>query len=283
MKNLLWFALVIPFSLLLSQFSKTGSQQEKWEYLFNGKDLSGWETYLGPRFDSLGHRLKEPPIGVHSDPDHVFGVAEENGIGVIRISGQNFGSLYTNREFENYHLQLMFKWGSTNWPPKKGKKKDSGLLYHSVGENGVDAGAWMRSQEFQIEEGNCGDYWGVAGGIEDIPAIKKSDSEYIYRPGAPMYHFSEANHTGRYCIKRSDAEKATGQWNTLDLFCHGDTSVHMVNGVVMMVLYHSSQLENGKELPLTKGKIQIQSEGAEVFYKEIRIAPLPAIPAYLTK
>ena len=73
------------------------------------------------------------------------------------------------------------------------------------------------------------------------------------------------------------------EWNTLDLYCHGDTSVHMINGKVMMVLYHSSQLENGHAIPLVKGKIQIQSEGAEVFYKNIIVQPLDAIPARLLK
>jgi len=48
-----------------------------------------------------------------------------------------------------------------------------------------------------------------------------------------------------------------------------------------MVLYHSSQLENGNIIPLTKGKLQIQSEGAEVFYKEIMIKPLVAVPKEL--
>jgi hypothetical protein len=47
----------------------------------------------------------------------------------------------------------------------------------------------------------------------------------------------------------------------------------------MMVLYHSKQNVNGEISPLAKGKLQIQSEGAEVFYKKIRIQPLDVIPA----
>jgi hypothetical protein len=42
----------------------------------------------------------------------------------------------------------------------------------------------------------------------------------------------------------------------------------------MMVLYHSQQWDNGSASPLTKGKLQIQSEGAEVYYKNIRIKPI---------
>jgi len=94
----------------------------------------------------------------------------------------------------------------------------------------------MRSQEFQVEEGNCGDYWGCAGGAADVPAIKKSDSQYVYTPSGNAYTFRADNSIGRHCIKAGDAERPTGEWNTLDLYCHGDTSVHVVNGKVMMIL-----------------------------------------------
>ena len=50
----------------------------------------------------------------------------------------------------------------------------------------------------------------------------------------------------------------------------------------MMVLYHSTQEDKGQITPLTKGKIQIQSEGAEVFYKDILIEPINRLsPAML--
>ena len=57
----------------------------------------------------------------------------------------------------------------------------------------------------------------------------------------------------------------------------------MINGQLMMVLFNSRQAENGKLLPLKKGKLQIQSEGAEVFYKDIKIRPILAIPGELLK
>lgn len=265
--------------LLLSSFLFIStSNKDAWTALFNGKDLSGWDTYLGPRFDSAGNKIQEEPIGLNKDPMHVFSVVELAGEKVIRISGENFGAITTLQEYENYHLQLMFKWGDLTWVPKKNKKKDSGLLYHSVGPRGADGGFWMRSQEFQIQQGDCGDYWGVAGGSEDVRADKKSDSEYVYNPQAQFYRFNGESKTGRRCIKGLDAENPTGEWNQLDLYVHGDTSVHVMNGKPVMVLFHSSQLENGKLLPLTKGKIQIQSEGAEVFYKKIMIRSLAFIP-----
>jgi len=154
------------------------------------------------------------------------------------------------------------------------------LLYHSVGTYGADYGAWMRSQEFQIEEGNSGDYWGVAGGMAVVPIIKSGDG-YVYNPQGTLTNFKEGGAQGRHCIKRGDAENPSGQWNTLDLYCNGDTSIHVINGKVMMVLYDSKQLNDGQEVPLIKGKIQIQSEGAEVFYKEVKIQPIGQLPKEL--
>jgi hypothetical protein len=41
---------------------------------------------------------------------------------------------------------------------------------------------------------------------------------------------------------------------------------------------HSSQWENGRALSLTEGRLQIQSEGAEVFYKQIMMGSLDTLP-----
>jgi hypothetical protein len=259
------------------------AQKSNWQKLFNGKNLSGWDTYLGPPLDDAGKKISEIPVGLNKDPKNVFTVIDQEGEKVIRISGQDWGGIATRKEYSNFHLQLKFKWGTLTWGQKKNKKRDSGLLYFATGDNGADYGAWMRSQEFQIEEGNCGDYWGVAGGMQDIPSIKRSDSSYVYEATGTLNTFSATSPIGRHCVKQGDAEHASGEWNTLDLYCLADTSVHVINGKVMMVLYHSSQADNGKVLPLTKGKIQIQSEGAEIFYKNIKLEQLNAIPVDLIR
>ena len=273
---------LLPFVAAIG-FTKPFHQKNDWIQLFNGKDLRGWDTWLGPPLDDAGKKLSEIPVGLYNDPNHVFSIVNDGAEKVIRISGQEWGGISTKKEYDNFHLQLLFKWGTLAWGQKKGKKKDSGLLYFAVGKHGADYGAWMRSQEFQIQEGDCGDYWGVAGGMQDIRAIKKSDNEYVYNPAGQLYTFSETSKVGRHCIKGSDAEKPSGEWNTIDLYCHGDTSVHVVNGKVVMVLYHSQQMDKGKAIRLAKGKLQIQSEGAEVYYKDIKIKSLGAIPGELLK
>src|SRR5580704_18747747 len=118
------------------------SYGDGWVSLFNGKDLSGWDTYLGPVRDSNGIKISDQPVGLNKDPQHVFSVVTDGQEKVIRISGEGVGALTTKEEYSDYHLQLQFKWGVLTWGAKKHKKKDSGLLYHSVGPYGADFGAW---------------------------------------------------------------------------------------------------------------------------------------------
>jgi hypothetical protein len=213
----------------------------------------------------------------------VFSVVMEDGKSAIRISGENFGGISTQQEFTNYHLSLEFKWGKSKWHPKRDAKRDSGLLYHAVGPHAADWLFWMRSQEFQIQEGDCGDYWGCGGAFADVPAKKTEGNKFIYAAGSPLLTFRHNGPNGRNCIKNPDAEKPTGEWNTIDLYCFGDTSVHMVNGKVVMVLYNLREPEGSGDKSLTKGKIQLQSEGAEVFYRNLEVEQIARIPTKLLK
>src|SRR5262249_2657044 len=82
---------------------------------FNGKDLSGFYTYL------RDHK--------YEDPNHVFTVKD----GMIRITGEEFGALTTGGNFGNYHLIAEWKWGEKTWAPRLERSRDSGILLHCVG------------------------------------------------------------------------------------------------------------------------------------------------------
>lgn len=260
----------------------------QWRSLFNGKDLNGWEIYLDrpsktstiPGLSKTENGEYAQPLGLNNDPNRVFTVVLEDGKPVIRISGEIFGGINTTDAFENYHLRLEFKWGQQKWPPKLDRPRDSGLLYHSVGSHGTPM-LWMESHELQIQEGDSGDYWGVMNVLADIPARKSEIGLFVFDKTAPPVPFQDKTPNGRTCVKSPDAEKPSGQWNTVELYCHGDTCVHVMNGVVNLVITRSRHLVGGQAVPLTKGKIQIQSEGAEVFYRKLEIRPIPSIPAHL--
>lgn len=252
--------------------------------LFNGTNLTGWYTYQrqpeatsevadNPKDADGNYTL---PIGLNKDPLKVFSVVEEEGEPAIRISGETFGILVTEKEFENYHLKLQFKWGEKKYPPRVNEKKDSGILYHSIGSEGAWGGVWMKSLECQVQETDCGDYISVDTVFVDVPAIQnEEDNRFYYTPDADLLTFS---HERSYCNKSADYEKPMGEWNTMEIYTYGGNSVHIVNGKVNNRVYNARYLQDGKEVPLTSGKIQLQSEGAEIFYRNVRIEPITSIP-----
>ncbi|MDF1576526.1 MAG: DUF1080 domain-containing protein [Bacteroidales bacterium] len=287
-------ALVMCSVLLLSCTNRapkeeagTGTAAGDWTILFNGENLDGWYTYQRqpePTSEVPGMARDEAgnypdPIGLNEDPLKVFTVVTEEEAPAIRISGETFGILVTEKEFENYHLSLQFKWGTEKYPPRKKEKRDSGILYHSIGEEGAWGGVWMRSLECQVQEGDCGDYISVDTVLADIQAIRDEEHNlYLHAPGAETLTFSVEK---SYCHKSGDYENPSGQWNTIEIYTAGDKSVHVVNGQVNMRISNSRHVSKGEELPLTRGKIQLQSEGAEVFYRAIQIKPIETIPSEL--
>jgi hypothetical protein len=229
--------------------------------LFNGKDLTNFYTYLG------GH-------GKNKDPNHVFTVKD----GVLRISGQTFGGLVTEKEYENYLLVVEYKWGEKTWAPREKAARDSGILLHCVGADGAAGGVWLGSIECQMIEGGTGDFILVRGRNQPTMTARaeKRGAEFYYNPDAQPRHFKGgrinwfARDPAWKDIKgfrgQHDLENPIGQWNKLECRCAGDNIVIALNGRV---------INAGSKASHAKGKILFQSEGAEVFFRRIDLLPLP--------
>ena len=247
-----------------------GFSQKGMKSLLNGKNLKGWDTYIGPK------EKGGVPVGLNVDPLKIFTVVDLDGAKVLRISGEQNASIATKKDYENYHIRMVFKWGD-----KVYKQLNSGLLYHSYGDFGAGLGVWMSSHELQLCTGKMGDSYCMGKSYFEIPAVKSADGKsYTYSPTGEKTTFG-VGQTAPIAAKSSDGEKPFGEWNTIDLYCFGGTSVHVVNGKINMVNYNSGKIENGVVSPLTKGKIQIQSEGGELFVKTLEIEPIQEIPAAL--
>jgi hypothetical protein len=253
--------------------------------LFNGKDFSGWQTYLGkpqPMWNVPGLKrgtngVYLEPIGMNRDPLKVFTVEMVDGQPAIHVSGQGFGTLTTTETFTNYHLRLQIKWGERRWGSRANARRDAGLLYHSHGELGAMSGNWPRSIEFQIQEQDIGDLYPVGTQITVNVSPGAKTNQWVYDPkGKPMMF--EKN---RRCIKLGDAEKPRGEWNTLDLYCFNGDSIHVVNGQVMMRLKNAMRVDGEAPAPLKSGSISLQTEGAEVYYRNVEIEPIKEMPKEL--
>ena len=287
----------IPVVLLILLVSWTylniGKQDGNWIALWNGKDLTGWHTFLGTPYqsneDDAGNKII--PFGIDHDPLQVIKVVDTDQGKAIRISGVAWGMIYTEKIFQNYHLKLKVKWGKDMHIPRENGPRDSGLLYHGNGEPGSElAYPWMNSQELQIQQGDMGDYWPVGDTEIDIPSVRFKDNYFIYKENADLrtYYLATILKTAvndslakRRVFKALDAEKQYGKWNEVELITMGDSSIHIVNGKVVMRLYNSRKMSD-KE-PLKSGRIMIQSEGAEVFYKDFYLKNITEIPVEFKK
>lgn len=280
----------LAFTFMLSAFASADtptSNKDGWIYLFD-KGMTQWNTYLGiPRAetpitgipkDEKGNYTRA--VGFNKDERGVFTTTIENGEPVLHVTGEIYGSVHTKQDFENYHLVVEFKWGSKKWEPRLTEPLDTGILYHVIGDHGVDYWkAWALSQEFQIMEHNTGDWWQIAGSQIDIRCAKTSGQDVpVYDPKAPLVSFGPGG-AGITCMRGKDAEKPNGEWNTLELITFGDKSLHIVNGQVVMALSNSRYTKDGQVIPLTKGKILLQSEAGEAFFKGVKIKSIKGIPA----
>ena len=264
---------VYYFSVLLLSFGLTDSvfSQSKaattWTPIFNGKDLKGWDTYMR---QPEGSDAK--PFGLNNDPLKVFSVSESS----IHVSGQVWGGVSTKKEYENYHLRFKVKWGERKWypAPQENTKRDAGLLYHATEPYSFAYNNWLRSSEMQIQEGEIGDFFGVGAGSAEFPMSKvevKGKTLDQYNPEASLKRNADAVGGGRV-YRSGDFELPHGEWNNCELITRGADAVYIVNGYVVNRLFNTYR--DSLHQQTTRGKIQFQSEGSEVFYKNIELRPV---------
>ena len=283
-----FYYLVAAFmALMLSSCSSN----EGWQSLLD-KDLSHWRIYQSYQHtndfrgrapvDEAGEKI--PPIGYDKNLYDLFTVTEEADEPVLRVSGETYGCVISNDSYRNYHLRLQVKFGQKRWEPRLEKALDSGLLYHSVGDAGVDYWlSWMRSFEFQVmqsgtTEGNSGDFWSIAGSKADIKISRPDPNNrtYYYDPEGEWLTVGSRGVTN-FCGTK-DYNSPEGEWTTLELICYEGRSLHIVNGNVVMALQNLRYTSEQGDVPLVEGRLQLQSEAGEVYYKGIEIRPIEQMP-----
>ncbi len=228
--------------------------------LFNGRDLEGWYTWL-----------KDTK---YADPKGVFSVRD----GALRISGESWGGVATRQMYRDYHLVVEWKWGGPTHGDRAGKARDSGILVHAVGEDGAYDGTWLESIESQIIEGGTGDLLMVGGRRQPWLTVETRAAAngelYWQEGGTPV-----AKDRGRFdwfgrdpdwkdvegFRGRQDVEAPMGAWNRTEVVCDGDTVTNILNGKVV---------NRGSDASHTFGKIQLQSEGAEIWVRRVEIGPV---------
>jgi hypothetical protein len=243
--------------------------------LFDGKSLANFDSWL------VDHHS--------SDPERVFSVVDQiDGAPAIRISGQVWGGLISKEAYRDYRLVVEFRWGGVTWGARATRARDSGVLLHAQGRPGNTGkdfnGPWLRSIEFQIIEGGVGDILPVAGYGEDGTQIKPAvttttrkdrDGETVYDEKGTQGVFSggRINWWGRSedwadrlgFRGPQDVESPGFEWTRIEAVVEGGKLTYYVNGKLVNA---------ASDATFKDGRIVIQSEGAEIYFRRIELQPL---------
>ena len=168
-------------------------------------------------------------------PESVWSVVQEGPSAVLVCSGNPAGYIRTLKDYKNYVLVLEWRFS-----PVTKKAGNSGVLLRMVGEDKV----WPNSVEAQLHSGNAGDFWNIG------------DFKMTADP---------ARTNGRNTKKTHAAERPIGEWNRYEIIVHKGDVILFVNG---------EELNRATSVDEIAGKIGLQSEGAEIHFRDIRLAPL---------
>ncbi len=155
--------------------------------------------------------------------------------GVLRCEGRPAGYIRTRESFDNYRLTLEWRFDPDAGPG------NSGALLRMTGEDKV----WPRSIEAQLQHRNAGDFWNI--------------DKVVMRPDPSR---TRGRNTKRMA---PSSEKPLGEWNRYDILVDGPRVELRVNGVLQNVADWCEEVA---------GPICLQSEGAVIEFREIRLRPI---------
>jgi hypothetical protein len=252
----------------LPTFKKPLSQAQR---LFNGRDLTGFYTYLGRP------RPKAKPYGKNYDPDRVFTVED----GLLRVSGQVPGVLETEKEYSDYWLTVEYKWGDNSAASDAEGGRRSAILLNIDGPDGAIHSATPCAFFVHMTEASTGDlfvasgtgeqHYSLTAAVEQRQSSKQMTS--FYTPGAPRTTFAgglikryppTTAHDLKGPHPTGDLERPHGEWNHLDCVS--------LNGKIWIRL-NDHVVNFATDVTPSAGRIGIQSHGAEIFFREITLQP----------
>jgi hypothetical protein len=190
--------------------------------LFNGKDLSGWTSFLDKSGANVDGSMRTEDVW------KVEG-------GRLRCSGVPNGYIRTTADYKDFVLNLEWRWAE--------KPGNSGVLLRVTGPDKI----WPKTIEAQLMSGNAGDFWLMDGATLDTDPSHTD-------PKA-------ANHR----MKMKAAERPAGEWNQYQITMDSGWVLLRVNGEVV---------NEGTGADEVAGKIALQSEGAPIEFRNIRLTPI---------
>ncbi len=222
------------FLLLATLFVLTTActqKQPQSQSLFNGTDLSGWHVDV-PAMDN--------------DPEAINPFIVRDGL--LVSLGTPAGHLITDQEFENYRLEVEYRFAAT--------PGNCGVLVHASTPRAL-YDMFPQSLEVQMQHLNAGDFWCI---VEDITVPNMEERR------GPKEGWGITEGKARH-IKHltNGAEAPVGEWNNMVIECLNDEVKVWVNSVFM---------NHGYDCTAQKGQIAIQAEGSEVEFRKLELTPI---------
>ena len=196
---------------------------------------AGDETQLFNGKDLSGWTFFLDKSGPNADGSMRMGDVWKVEGGKLRCSGVPNGYIRTTADYKNFVLRLDWRWAE--------KPGNSGVLLRVTGPDKI----WPKTVEAQLMSGNAGDFWLMDGATLDTDPAHAD-------PKA-------ANHR----LKTKAAERPAGEWNAYEITMDGGRVRLRVNGEVV---------NEGTGAEEVAGKIALQSEGAPIEFRNIRLAPI---------
>ena len=248
------------------------AQTSGWRSLWDGRSLDGWRVFQ----DGVGAVETHAAIRIERGVLHFLGTGHEGDAAPP-------GHISTIEAYGNYHLRLEYKWGVTRYTPRVLQRRNSGLLYH-MGD--ATDRLFPPCVEFQIEEGDVGDAIMVDTLGLQGPLLGGTPLWPAYFPGLPQKYEEPIRVGGlsRLWLRHSGPYEREGAWNTLDLYAFDDQAAHLVNGRIVNSLFRMVRPEaDGSKTPLTRGRIALEFEQAEISFRSVMIRDLDAPAIALIK
>lgn len=214
------------------------------------------------------------------DPERVFRLED----GILRCGDEDEGYLATKDAYRDYHLSVEYRWGRKN--PNDKYVRNSGVLLHGVGPDGSQGGVWMTSIECQLAQGCEGDLIVISGKTSEgkpYPATITSDTALAedkktrwQKNGKPtvysgkQFWWSKHQPFFKELIDtrgEKDVASPLGEWTKVECLCRGSRITIKINGETVNECYDANP---------GAGKILLQSEAHEVFFRSLELRPLQA-------
>jgi len=212
---------LFSLSILIAARLLGSAAAADWTPLFNGRDLSGWV-----------------PVNV---APNTFTVRD----GIIVSTGKPTGVMRTDRQYENFELELEWK----HIVPGG----NAGLFVWSAPVT-AQGQPFTKSIEVQVLDGRNSESYTSHGDVFSIHGARMT-------PDRPHPNGSER------CLPSEWRAKPAGEWNHYRVVCKDGDLKLAVNGKVV---------SGGSKCTPRKGYICLEAEGSECHFRNIRIKELPS-------